>query len=276
MNPMLPNGWLALGSSEHTIRLMDLGQRKQAISLEGHTGSIVSLKVLSNGNLVSYAQDNSVKIWNPYLTSNNLLLTILGHGNRGWSVPFGVLSNDFLVYCSQDLSSKEESNLRMWDPNEGKLVKHLQIGLTGVSTLLVLSNDQIAIGTENGTFKIIDLYRYENTRIKEKAHDEAVSCILQLSNDNLITAGQDKPFFSSIKVWSFADLSLSQNINTSHANSIVSMSISGDEAFLVTGSQDTTLTVWPMVNKVNNKNNTLDSWMDNFRRQLQSSFKPSP
>ena len=79
---LLPNGWLASGSSDKTIKLWDLKERKEVKTLTGHTATIASLKVLNNGNLVSYSIDDTIKIWNPCTSDSNLLLTIKGHGNE--------------------------------------------------------------------------------------------------------------------------------------------------------------------------------------------------
>ena len=248
---MLPNGWLASGSEDTTIKLWDLNERKEVRTLQGHTRSIVSLKVLSNGNLVSCSEDDTLKTWNPYLTENNLLLTIEEHGNTsGELVPIGVLSNDFFVACSSDESYKE-STLRVWDSKDGRLVHTLSTGLKAVRAVLVLSNDQVAIGAVgwNGAIKVIDLNGQPKSRTKENAHELDVYCLLELSNGNLVSAGQDgysSSYKQTIKVWSFADLALLQYIKTDHCDWIYSLSWSRDEAMLASGSGDMTIKLWPI------------------------------
>ena len=103
-----------------------------------------------------------------------------------------------------------------------------------------------------GTIKIIDLEDDSKTRTKEKAHDLAVFCLLQLSNDNLVSSGGDGRTSSpirSIKVWRFSDLSLLQNIKTDHSFGIYSLSISSDETMLASGSYDKTIKLWPISTK---------------------------
>ena len=238
---LLPNGWFATGSNDRTIKAWDLDEKREARTLEGHTASVVSLKVLKNGNLVSYSLDGAIKILNPYLINNNLLMTITAFVTS----IFGTLSNDLLVACSHGANVKENI-LRVWNPNDGQLVKSLLTGLDATGTVLVLSNDQIAIGALNGTIKIVDSKDESKTRTLEKAHDIGITCILQLSNDNLVSAGRDEKrcfHFESIKVWSFADLSLLQHLKTYLADLINSMSVSKDETFL---DQDKTIKLWPI------------------------------
>ena len=109
---LLANGWLASSSADKTIKLWDLEEEKEVKTLEGHTGGVVSVKALKNGNLVSYSHDDTMKLWDPYLSENNHLSTIKGHGNKHFTNSlFGVLSNEFLVTCSfndGDLLDDEE------------------------------------------------------------------------------------------------------------------------------------------------------------------------
>ena len=245
---LLPNGWLASGSSDTTIKLWSLEERREVRTLRGHTKSVVSLAVLKNGNLVSYSKDDTIKIWNPYLAENNLLTTISGHGNTITILPIGVLSNDFLVTCFNAKDDKLNETLKVWDPNDGKLVKSLSHGLKALWTVVVLSNDQVGIGSGKGTIKIIDLEDESKTRIKEKAH-VVVTCLLQLSNGNLVSTGKDKEAtcdIHSIKVWNIVDLTLLQSINTGHSGYIYPISINEDGTLLATASKDQTIKLWPI------------------------------
>ena len=247
----LPNGCLASGSSDKTIKLWDLDEQKEVRTLEEHGDLVVSLKVLKNGNLASYSHDNTMKIWNPYLDKNNLLLTITGHGNSRGFIPFDVLSSDHLVTCSRVNNDQDDKMLKVWDSNAGKLVKSVGIDLKAVWPLFVLSNDQIALGTANdGTIKIVDLEDESKTRTKARAHDKKVTCLLQLSNGNLVSAGIERDWaslddrFYSLKVWNTTDLSLLQRIKTGH-DIIYSLSINEDETMFVSGSWDKSIELWP-------------------------------
>ena len=246
---ILPNGWLASASNDKTIKLWDLEERREVRTLKGHTRAIVSLKVLNNGNLASYSIDDTIKIWNPYQAESNLLATISGHGNTKWILSFAILPNDSLATLSLNGDKTEESILRVWNPNDGQLVKSLSTGLWHVWPVLALSNDQIAIGTEYGTIKIIDLDDESKTRTKDRAHDECVSSLLQLPNGHLVSAGQDRASSShiwSIKVWDLSNMALLQQLRTGHSDTINSLSISQNGRMLASGSKDQTIKLWPI------------------------------
>ena len=114
--------------------------------------------------------------------------------------------------------------------------------------MVVLSNDQIAIGSHDGTIKLIDLEDNNKTRTKEMAH-YVVTCLLQLSNGDLISSGEDIESSSTIyciKVWNVSDLTLLQHFITGHSKSIYSLNITEDETLLASGGEDNTIKLWPI------------------------------
>lgn len=118
-------------------------------------------------------------------------MTISEHGNQLSMFRLqGLLSNDFLVACLHPFD-RNESELIVWNPADGQFFKSCSTGFKDVQAVLVLSNDQIAVGGRWGAIKIIDLEDSSKTRMKKKAYDLEVSRLLQLSNENLVSAGVD-------------------------------------------------------------------------------------
>jgi len=63
---VLPNGYLASGSDDYTIKIWDINAAagSEAIrTIIAHTSYVLALKVLANGDLASGAYDSKVKIW---------------------------------------------------------------------------------------------------------------------------------------------------------------------------------------------------------------------
>ena len=146
--------------------------------------------------------------------------------------------------CSHALGAERECVLEMHDPNSNKKTKSVRTGQNDAQSLLVLSNDQVVIGFENGSIKIFDL-NGEKTRAIYKAHESDVSSLFQLSNGKFISSGKDEGKHT-IKMWNLADLSLLQKIETDHDDTIQSIDVSKDETFLATGSADSTIKIWPI------------------------------
>ena len=60
---VLPNGQLASGSFDKTIKIWDTNTGKEIRTLKGHTNSVYCLVVLPNGQLASGSRDQTIKIW---------------------------------------------------------------------------------------------------------------------------------------------------------------------------------------------------------------------
>jgi WD40 repeat protein len=89
--------------------------------MTGHTWGVSSLVTLSNGNLESGSDDDTVKIWN--ITSGLLVYTSTWHI---WDVyTLVTLQNGNLASDSGD------NTIKIWNTNTGKLVFTLT-GHTGV------------------------------------------------------------------------------------------------------------------------------------------------
>jgi WD40 repeat protein len=59
----LPNGNLASGSWDNTVKIWNTNTGSLVYTLSGHTNWVWTLATLPNGNLASGSADNTVKIW---------------------------------------------------------------------------------------------------------------------------------------------------------------------------------------------------------------------
>jgi len=74
---VLPDGSLASGSEDKTIKIWDVRNGQTIKTLTGHTSYVYALSVLSDGSLASGSSDSTVKIWD--LKNGQTIKTLTGH-----------------------------------------------------------------------------------------------------------------------------------------------------------------------------------------------------
>ena len=240
----LPNGWLASTSGGKSIRLWSLKDKKLEKELNGHTKCIFSLQVLPNGNLASCSFDNSIKIWNPYLTEGHLLSTIIGHQILKQPIQLGLLSNGHLVTCSDE--ADQDNTIRVLDTTAGTIVKSIDTKARNACSLLVLSNDRIAVGYhQDATIRIFEPSEDQSPEPIELDHQDIVLAFAQLPNGYLVSA-ERKRYSTLLNIWNLESKRLVQQ--SSLGEGVVrSLSISADKMLVSGGFYDNKLMkVWPL------------------------------
>ena len=102
---VLPNGALASGSWDHTVRLWDVGTRVCVATLADHGASIRALVVLADGRLASGSDDSTVRLWD--LGTHTCVGVLAGHTDiviALTALPDGRLA-----------SGSGDGTVRMWD-----------------------------------------------------------------------------------------------------------------------------------------------------------------
>ena len=145
---------------------------------------------------------------------------------------------------SRDLDDK--CFLRVWNPNDGQMVKSRSTGLTEAESILVLFDGQVALGFQNGDLRVIDFYAVADVKItKWKAHERHVSAIFQFLSGQLLSSGQDEILYTTLKLWDMRDLSLLQQIRTGRSL-FCSFALSRDGKLLASGLRDASIKFLPI------------------------------
>ena len=244
---LLWNGWLESGIHNGSISIWDLDHRREIRTLRGHSDAVVALKALENGILASYSLDNTIKIWNPFLPKQRLLLTITGHGNihsRSLS-PFGVLSNENFVTVTFNSSETIEETVRVWKRDNGLLIKSIPTGVFALTAFLLLPDDQVVLGSDDGAITIIDVYDEAASITFQDPDNGQISALAHLAKRKLISCVYvSETQLTFIRVWELEGPSLVQTIATDHHHMISSAAISPDRRLLATGSSDHNIKIW--------------------------------
>jgi len=222
---ILPNGNLASGSLDNTIKIWNPNTGSLVFTLKGHTNLVSTLAILSNGNLASGSFDNTIKIWNP--NTGLLVYTLTGHTNMVWTL--ATLPNGNLASGSMDRT------IKIWNHNTGSIFSTL----TGhhVISLVTLPNGNLASCSGDTTVKIWN----PNTGslvFTLTGHTGTVWTLATLPNGNLASGSLDR----TIKIWNPNTGSLIYTL-TGHTSDIHSLATLSN-GNLASGSDDNTIRIW--------------------------------
>ena len=98
----MPDGGLASGSWDSTIKIWQPKYAELKRTLTGHTSGVLTLNILPNGNLISASADKTIKIWN--LDKGDLRNSLNAHNDSIWVVI--LLDKGDIASCSADATIK--------------------------------------------------------------------------------------------------------------------------------------------------------------------------
>jgi WD40 repeat protein len=193
---VLPDGRLAscsggFYSTDHTIRIWDLGSGAELARLAGHKGSVNALVMLPDGRLASGSgafpsTDATIRIWDQ--GSGAELACLEGHS--GSVTALAVLPDGRLASGSND------ETIRIWDPRSGAELARLTGHSEAVKALAVLPDGRLASGSTDHTIRIWDLGSgMEQARLE--GHSGSVTALAVLPDGRLASGSWDE----TIRIW---------------------------------------------------------------------------
>jgi WD40 repeat protein len=180
----LNNIYFASCSNDSKIRIWDYHNKTCCRIITGHVDGILSLIVLSDGNLCSGGADLSIKIWD--WGKGECLSTLLGH--KKWIKCLCQLSNKYIV------SGSDDKTIKVWKNN--KLIKDLEGHSKSIRTLCQINKNFFASGSFDKTIKIWD--NFNLTCIQTiYGHKDLILTIIKRNNDEIVSCSNDH----EIKIW---------------------------------------------------------------------------
>lgn len=139
----LPNGSIASGAQDKTIRVWDMKSAKLLQTLNGHSGYVKALIVLSDETLASTG-DKTIRIWN----INNWETIKILEGHAQWIERMVLLPDGTIASCSHD------KTIRIWNLYDDKTIQILNGHTSMVKSLAVLPDGTLASGSNDKTIRI--------------------------------------------------------------------------------------------------------------------------
>jgi hypothetical protein len=141
----LPDGRLASGSGDNTIRLWDPATGACERVFEGHQGYVSALAVLGDGRLASGSYE-TIRLWDPATGACERVFK----GHQGSVSALAVLGDGRLASGSGD------NTIRLWDPASGACERVFEGRQGSVRALAVLGDGRLASGSGDNTIRLWD------------------------------------------------------------------------------------------------------------------------
>jgi len=186
-----PDGQLASGSNDDTIRIWDVVTGKSEKTLEGHTGYVFSVSWSPDGQqLASGSADTTIRIWD--VANEKSEKTLVGHTG-------GITSVSWSPDGKQLASGSDDKTIRIWDvaTQESKKILEGHTGyVTSVSWSPEADGKQLASSAlRENTIRIWDVATWQLKKILEGHTDRVGSVSWSLDGRQLASGSWDKTLY---------------------------------------------------------------------------------
>ncbi len=242
-----PEGMIASGSEDQTVRIWDISTGECIQVLQGHTSRVWSVAFSPiptdstlGGIVASGGDDRTIKLWD--VATGRCLKTLHEHTGGVSSVAFHPRGNLLA-------SGSGDGTIRFWDVTEGQCLKILEGHTGGVSSVTFSPDGSLlASGSEDRTVRLWDIK--ESRCIKTlQGHTGLVWSVAFSPNGSLLATGSED---HTVRLW---DISEGNCIRVLHGHSNRVWSIAFNPIFqnglgsiLVSGSKDQTVRLWNVSN----------------------------
>ena len=153
----LSDGQLVSCSEDTAFRVWDLDGQQCVLTLNGHTGRVLSATPLPDGRLASCSTDNTIRVWDPGKPDGQQCVATL-NGHTSWVESVIALFDGRLASCSTD------ATIRVWDlaKPDGRQCVAMLIGHTAcVLSVTQLPDGRLASGSIDKTINVWSLNQCE-------------------------------------------------------------------------------------------------------------------
>ena len=222
------------GSHDKTIALWDIERGQVIKTLQGHTRSVTSICMSSDGVFtLSGSEDNTLRMW--LIESGACLKVFEGHKS-------GITSACMSPAGDYAISGSWDKTIRLWDTDRGKCLKTFTGHTESVTSLCMSSDGEFFLsGSMDKTIRLWDIRKGTVSKILEGHNDSVTSMALSRNDKWLISGSRDGTMY----LW---DLEKGFSVKTfkEHRGSITSVSFLHDGKFCISSGEDGKLLIWDL------------------------------
>ncbi|MEH2369175.1 NB-ARC domain-containing protein [Nostoc sp.] len=270
-----PNGkLLATGDTNGEIRLYQVADGKQLLTVKGHIGFIWPVAFSPDGHIfASGGDDQKVKLWNT--NTGQCLANLQGHSGGIWSIAFSpdgqllasssedhtvklwdtssdrclktlqghrnrVTSVTFSTQGTTLASGSDDQTVKLWDTGSGQCLKTMKVENSGSRSVAFSPDCQtLASGCHNQTVSLFDVFTGQCFQTLH-GHTDCVNSVAFTSDGLTLASSSDD---QTVKLW---DTSTGRCLTTLHGHNsrVWSVAFSPEGKTLVSGSDDQTVKLW--------------------------------
>ncbi|KAJ3100215.1 hypothetical protein HK100_004741, partial [Physocladia obscura] len=260
--------FIVSGSRDNTVKVWNAKTGLIHVTIKAHDVSVLAVAISATASfIVSGSRDASVKIWNTQ--TGGLIGTFDGHTDHVNSV--AISTDEKLI-----VSGSNDNTVKIWDVQKRKMHKTIKLYNSKIYTVAISANGKyIVSGSNDGSVRVLDA-ETGAVRMTFEGHNVPVFAVAFSTDEQCIISGSaDK----TLKIWdsqtSPACRTLEQSNSSVHAvaialdeNTIVlerdngtqkmqfradkhyglvlTVAVSSDGQFVVSGSADWTLKIWDL------------------------------
>ena len=230
---------LVSGFQDGTVRLWDMANQSEGVTLEGHSHWVISVSFSPDGRILASGggrDDRTVRLWD--VAGQTEVTTLRGHTREVRSVSFSSPNGATLASGSSD------GTVRLWDVvTHEKLATLERHGNAIRSVTFSPDGATLVSGAADGTVLLRDLETGNATAISGHG---SFSTMALAPNGTLLASGE-----VASKVVTLWDTEARTRIATleGHDSGVSDLTYSSDGALLASGSWDATVKLWNVAHR---------------------------